>query len=178
MKVLFLVSFALVALLTVLGACGNNSTAPTSIPPTASTQPAQPDITPEFSLLPSPLPASPTSTPSAQPDVAIFQKYFKELGLGKLPAEVKDIPTDLQKNATIFTADDQICLYGEIILECQLRNTVYDVEAKKVVNEGGLPRPMTGGFAGWEPLTIPAGKYEYKVYVGDVLVAVFPFEVR
>jgi len=27
-------------------------------------------------------------------------------------------------------------------------------------------------------LTIPVGKYEYKVYVTDVLVAVFSFEVR
>ena len=98
--------------------------------------------------------------------------------MGKVPPGVKDFPTDLQKNATVFTAGDQICLYGEIILECQLRNTIYDVAADKVVNEGGLPKPMMGGFAGWEPLTIPVGKYEYKVYVGDVLVAVFPFEVR
>jgi len=127
---------------------------------------------------------TPSSTPpdgitlSEQPDTATFRKYFKELGLGKLPADVKDFPTNLQKNATIFTAGDQICLYGDIILECQLRNTVYDVVADNVINEGGLPKPMTGGFAGWEPLTIPVGEYEYKVYVNDVLVGVFPFEVR
>ena len=33
-------------------------------------------------------------------------------------------------------------------------------------------------YAGAEPLTVPVGTYEYKVYAGDVLVAVFPFEVR
>jgi len=175
MKNLFLFTLVLVLLLTVLGACGSNGTAPTLTPPIASTQPAPPDITPELSPLPSPLP---TSTPSVQPDIATFQKYFKELGLGKVPPGVKDFPTDLQKNATVFTTEDQICLYGEIILECMPRNTVCDSETGNVVSEGGLPRPMTGGFAGWEPLTIPAGKYEYKVYVDDVLVAVFPFEVR
>lgn len=123
---------------------------------------------------------APTTTPSAtlseQPDQATFQKYFSEMGLGKMPTNGK-FPQDLQRNATVFTTGDQICLYGNIILECQLRNTVYDVGAKKVIQEGGLPKPMTGGFAGWEPLTIPAGKYEYKVYITDVLVAVFPFEV-
>jgi hypothetical protein len=141
-------------------------------------QPAQPSTPPELSPLPSPLPVTVSATPSEQPDIATLRKYFKELGLGKLPAEVKDLPTELQKNAGVFTAGDQICLYGDIILECQLRNTVYDVIAGKVINEGGLPRPMTGGFAGWEPLTIPVGKYEYRVYVDDILVGVFPFEVR
>jgi hypothetical protein len=52
------------------------------------------------------------------------------------------------------------------------------VVVKKVIEEGGLPKPMTGGFARWKPLTISVGTYEYKVYVTDVLVAVFPFEVR
>jgi hypothetical protein len=125
-------------------------------------------------------PAS-TTTPSAmlseQPDKVTFQKYFSEMGLGKIPTDGK-FPQDLQRNATVFTAGDQICLYGNIILECQTRDAVYDVLAKKVIKEGGLPKPMTGGFAGWEPLTIPVGTYEYKVYVTDVLVAVFPFEVR
>lgn len=37
---------------------------------------------------------------------------------------------------------------------------------------------LKGSFGGWDPLDIPAGKYEYKVFVGDVLVAILPFEVR
>jgi hypothetical protein len=120
---------------------------------------------------------APSVTLSEQPDKVTFQKYFSEMGLGKIPTDGK-FPQDLQRNATVFTAGDQICLYGNIILECQTRDAVYDVLAKKVIQEGGLPKPMTGGFAGWEPLTIPVGTYEYKVYVTDILVAVFPFEVR
>lgn len=169
MKTFFLFSLTLVSLALGLSTCGGNDD-------TGSPSVQQTGL-PDLSSLPSPLP-SVTPALSEQPDMAAFQKYFKELGLGKVPPGVKDLPTELQKNATVFAAGDQICLYGEIILECQIRNTVYDVATGKIVNEGGLPRPMTGGFAGWEPLSIPVGKYEYKVYVEDVLVAVFPFEVR
>lgn len=131
----------------------------------------------EITVKPS-LSAAPSATLSEQPDAATFQKYFSELGIGKMPAEVKNPPLDLQPNVSVFTAGDQICLYGTIIQECQLRNAVYDVGAKKVIKEGGLPKPMTGSFAGWEPVDLPVGKYEYKIYVDDILVGVFPFEVR
>jgi len=140
-------------------------TAPTTSSPAPSTEPISPTSVPSVVL-------------SEQPDRATFQKYFSELGIGKMPAEVKNPPFDLQKNVNVFTAGDQLCLYGTIIQECQIRNAIYDVNAQKVVKTGGLPKPMTGGFAGWEPVDLPAGKYECKVYVGDALVGVFPFEVR
>jgi hypothetical protein len=122
-------------------------------------------------------PSTPSPTLSEQPNKATFQKYFSEMGLGTVPADATS-PQDLQRNVTFFTAGDQICLYFNIIQECQPRDAIYDVETKKVIKEGGLPKPMIGGVAGWAPLSIPTGKYEYKVYVGDVLVAVFPFEVH
>ncbi len=175
MKKVFIFALIVVSLLPGLSACDDDDGSP-STQPTASPT-VQPSASPDLSPLPSPLPTT-TPTLSEQPDIATLQKYFKELGLGKVLPEVKDFPTDLEKNATVFTAGDQICLYGEIILECQLRSAVYDVDTGKIVSEGGLPRPMIGGFAGWEPLTIPVGKYEYKVYVDDILVGVFPFEVR
>jgi len=142
---------------------GQPTSQPPASSPTASEQPA---------------PSTPSTGLSEQPDKATYQKYFSELGIGKMPAEVKNPPFDLQKNVSVFTAGDQICLYGTLTQECQIRNAIYDVNAQKVVKTGGLPKPMTGGFAGWEPVDLPAGKYEYKVYVGDALVGVFPFEVR
>lgn len=125
---------------------------------------------------------STSSTPSAptseQPDKATYQRYFSDMGLGKLPSGGQ-LPLDLQQNATVFTQGDQIGIYLSVIQEVQVRTAIYDVEAKKVVKEGGFPKPLTpSNYAGAEPLTIPSGKYEYKVYVSDVLVAVFPFEVR
>ena len=124
------------------------------------------------------LTTAPTSTLSEEPDKAAFSKYFSEMGMGKIPPN-GNFPTDLQKDAAVFTAGDRVSLYGNIILECQPRYTIYDVAAKKVVYEGGAPMPLTGGFGGADsPLDIPAGTYEYKVYVADVLVKVFPFEVR
>ena len=95
-----------------------------------------------------------------------------------MPAEIKDPSEDLQKNVSVFTANDEICLYGKAILECQIRSTIYDIVTGKVVREGGLPTSMLGGFATWDVVNLPAGKYEYKVYVNSILVGVFPFEVH
>jgi hypothetical protein len=145
---------------------------------TSSGQPTSPVPASSPTASEQPAPSTPSTGLSEQPDKATYQKYFSELGIGKMPAEVKNPPFDLQKNVSVFTTGDQICLYGTLTQECQIRNAIYDVSAKKVVKTGGLPKPMTGGFAGWEPVDLPAGKYEYKVYVGDALVGVFPFEVR
>ena len=154
-----------------------------SLPSTPSTAPSEQPTSPAPTPYPTtasgqPAPSIPTSGLSEQPDKATSQKYLSDLGIGKMPAEVKNPVLDLQKNVNVFTAGDQFCLYGTLIQECQIRNAIYDVNAQKVVKTGGLPKPMTGGFAGWEPVDLPAGKYEYKVYVGDALVGVFPFEVR
>lgn len=130
---------------------------------------------------------TPTSPPapqlSEQPDQATFRKYFSEMGLGKLPVGGQ-LPLDLQQNVNVFAPGDQICLYGTLIQEVQagqISAAIYDLGTKSFVGEKvGLPKPLSrGGFASTSgPTNLPAGKYEYKVYVGDVLVAVFPFEIR
>ena len=83
-----------------------------------------------------------------------------------------------EKNATVFSSGEQIALFFNSTQEVLVQWKIYDVQAKTVIKEGGFPRPLKGSYGGWEPLDIPAGKYEYKVYVGDVLVEIFPFEVR
>ncbi|HNY18927.1 MAG TPA: hypothetical protein PLQ28_06665 [Flexilinea sp.] len=152
----------------------NTSPAPTEAP-TAT----QPKITDTPAATQSNVEEKTTSAPasSEQPDEAMFKKYFSELGLGKIPPGGQ-LPLGLEKNATVFTSGDQIGLYGNILVECSPRNIIYDPQAQKTVREGGFPKPMKGGFAGGEALDLPAGKYEYKVYVDDTLVAVFPFEVK
>ncbi|MCX7911843.1 MAG: hypothetical protein N2506_02610 [Dehalococcoidales bacterium] len=175
--------------LPLLTAC-RASVSPASPKPSPQTPPP---ITSPAASAPSPSPVSPSSPaasssspassaaatgPSEQPDSAAFKRYFKELGLGRMPAEVTNPPEQLERNVHIFAAGDQICLYGEIIRECRLRTAIYETSVDKLVRESGLPQPMSGGFAGWEPVDLSPGEYEYRVYVGETLVAVFPFEVR
>jgi hypothetical protein len=127
---------------------------------------------------PSPTPTSnPLATRSEQPDKATFQKYFSEMGLGKCPADAKS-PQDIQRNVTTFTAGDYWTLYGTVIQEVQVSAKYYDVATKQSGDAPASPMPLkVGGFASSSTLTLPVGKYECKVYVANVLVAVFPFEV-
>ncbi len=107
-----------------------------------------------------------------------FQKYFSEMGLGRLPADAKS-PQELQRNVATFTAGDPLTLYGTAIQEVQVSAQYYNVATKQSADASAPPMPLkVGGFASSSILTLPVGKYEYKVYVANVLVAVFPFEVR
>jgi|WetSurMetagenome_2_1015567.scaffolds.fasta_scaffold691219_1 hypothetical protein len=171
---------AVMAMLLVSGsACGTKeetTTNPAATPFTTPTQSVTPSPSSTISAPTVTSSPSPSVILSEQPDTAARDKYFSELGVGRVPAGA-DSPIDLERNVTLFKTTDQICLYGTILVECQLISTMYDTDSNKVVEQGGLPKPMMGGFAGWEPMPVPAGKYEYKVYVGDALVGVFPFEV-
>jgi hypothetical protein len=114
-----------------------------------------------------------------QPDEATFKKYFSDMGLGKLPAGGQ-LPQDIQRNIHVFAPGDQICLYGTLTQEVIVSSAIYDSNSQKpVIEKHGYPRPMPpGGFAGSERIELPEGKYDYKVYAGDVLVAIFPIEIR
>ena len=109
--------------------------------------------------------------------MATYQKYFILLGIGKMPPVITDPAKELLQNVSVFKTTDLIALYGETIVECQIQSKFYDVAAGKVVHEGGLPQPILGGFATWDIVNLPIGHYEYKVYVDNILVGVFPFEV-
>jgi len=121
-----------------------------------------------------------STTLSEQPDKVTFQKYFSELGLGKLPANAKS-PADLQKNATIFASGENLVLYGSTIVpQVPISAKYYDVMTKQSITSSVAPpaQPKATDFSSWESVSLSSGRYELKVYVGDVLVAVFPFEIR
>ena len=127
---------------------------------------------------PSPTPtSSPLATLSEQPDEATFQKYFSEMGFGRMAPDAKS-PQDIQRNVTTFTAGDLLTLYGTVIQEVQVSAQYYSVATKQSVDALTSPMPLRfGGFASSSNPGLPVGKYECKVYGDDVLVAVFPFEV-
>jgi hypothetical protein len=118
---------------------------------------------------------------SEQPDEAAFKEYFSELGLGKLP-ENGSFPLDLKKGDNVFISNgkDQLVIYGNLLKDAKFSNAIYDVNAGKNIREKAeFPMVMKkGGFAGSEPVNIPSGLYEYKIWIGDKLVGVFSFEVK
>jgi len=127
---------------------------------------------------------APTPQLSEQPDQAIFSQYFKKLSIGKLPAQYvdsKDWPWRIE-NTNVFSRGDTMATQGEVVKEVQPSSKYYDVQAKIFVGEnvGGPMGPVLkpGGFAGTNKVDLPPGKYELKIYVGDKLVSVLPFEVR
>ncbi len=92
----------------------------------------------------SPPPATPpVSTLPEQPDKATFQKYFFDMGLGRLPADAKS-PQELQQNVATFTAGDQLTLYGTVIQEVQISARYYNVATKQSADAGGSPDTPEG----------------------------------
>ena len=120
---------------------------------------------------------------SEQPDKAKYDEYFTEFYLGKLPKGTDANPSNVPVKTTVFTSEDQFCTVWtqkKDIPAGSFSGAVYDTVAKKDF-EPKTAFPMAvnaGGHMGSQPLTYPPGKYEYKLYIDDLLVAVLPFEVR
>jgi len=67
------------------------------------------------------------------------------------------------------------------VLANTFSSAVYDVDAKQEIQPrgGAFPQAMgPGNSTGCQSLDQSAGKYEYKFYLNDDLVAVLPFEVK
>jgi len=149
---------------------------PTNTPyPTATLPP--PTDTPEPTATPAPEAA--TAGLSVQPDLATFQMYFSELGIGRLPAG-KELPAGLEQQVSVFAPGDQLCQYGTLVKEAQPAMEYYDVQARKPTGPRlKFPRSLLpGGFASCGPVVLAAREYELRLYVGEILVAVIPFRVQ
>jgi hypothetical protein len=121
---------------------------------------------------------------SEQPDKAKYDEYFSEYYLAKIPLGTEMSQSNLPvKTAVFITSEDQFGSNMSLkkdIPAGSLSGAVYDTVAKKDF-EPKTAFPMAlkaSNYAGFGPLKYPPGKYEYKVYVDDVLVVVIPFEVR
>ena len=119
---------------------------------------------------------------SEQPNQAKFNEYFTSAKLGKLPQGQKFDPFKVIQTS-IFLPTDQFCNLLEIkktIVSGSLAIAVYNTETKVDVNPKAVfPVELkSGGSIGCEDLNQSVGKYEYKIYVDDVLAVVLPFEVK
>jgi len=131
---------------------------------------------------------------SEQPDKAKYDEYFTDFYLGKLPKGTQFGPylggTQFDQNnmpvktAVFIASEDEFCGVGTLkkdIPQGNLYISVYDAEAKKdAITKAPFPQGLNAGDFGWadDPINFPAGKYEYKLYIDDVLAVVIPFEVH
>jgi len=133
--------------------------------------------------------ASVSETPSVdtnlseQPNRVKFNEFFSSIYLAKLPAGAKFEPSKIIKTSN-FVIGDQFCMSINMkkqVLANTFSSAVYDVDAKQEIQPrgGAFPQAMgPGNSTGCQSLDQSAGKYEYKFYLNDDLVAVLPFEVK
>lgn len=141
-------------------------------------------------------PAASQSLPAAtalseQPDQAVFNEYFSDVYLEKLPAGTSFSPGATVKTSIFnLSTGDKFCISVDAlkkISSSMFGEAVYDPNAKSYV----IPKRATGGPGfqagnnlGCEELLIGqnqylrAGNYEYKLYVNNILAAVLPFQVQ
>lgn len=119
---------------------------------------------------------------SGQPDKQKFDEYFTEAAVAKLPVGVEFSPFNVEKTSVI-NIGEQFCTTLSMkkqIPAGSFATAVYDVNAKQDVQpKSSFPQSIgPGGSIGCENLAWSVGKYEYKIYIDDVLAVVSPFEVK
>ena len=121
---------------------------------------------------------------SEQPNKAKYDEYFTEFYLAKLPLGTELSASNLPvKTAVFITSKDQFASVMSVkkdIPAGSMSGAIYDTVAKKDF-EPKTAFPMAlkaSNYTGSQPLKYPPGKYEYKVYIDDVLAVNIPFEVR
>jgi len=118
---------------------------------------------------------------SEKPDKAMFKEYFTRLRLGTVTEWPKEGPPPFQET-NLFKLGDQFCTDATVLKDVSLQGEIYDPYEEAVVmpRMSGGPSFKQGGNIGCSslPSELSAGKkYEYKIYIGDTLVAVLPFKV-
>ncbi|MDD5290482.1 MAG: hypothetical protein PHT40_04845 [Patescibacteria group bacterium] len=120
---------------------------------------------------------------SEQPNQAKFNEYFTNAFIAKLPVGAEFNPRKIIKT-NVLAAGEQFCTSMDMkkqIPASTLSSAIYDVNAKQDTQSRGGAFPQAlgpGNSIGCEPLSVPAGKYEYKIYLNDDLVINLPFEVK
>lgn len=127
---------------------------------------------------------SPRPSPSDIPNTPKFNEYFSDFYLGKMDIG-KVIGTDgfPTRTSTFTKGKDLFCSMMSIkkaIAAGRVANAIYDVTAKAYVQPRTyFPGEITaGGSGGCSSLDQPIGRYENRIYIDDVLVAVLAFEVK
>jgi len=103
--------------------------------------------------------------------------------LEKLPAGKKAGKSNVPVKTAVFTSGDQLCtnaIVVKTIPKGSFASVIYDVGAMKDVQpkKSSQYSLNPGTIFGCRPLNLTAGKYEYKAYIGSMLVVVLPFDFK
>lgn len=126
---------------------------------------------------------SPSPKSSDLPNTAKFNEYFSDFYLGKMDIG-KVIGTDgFPTKTTLFTKGvDLFCTMISIkktIAAGHVASDIYDAVSKTMVQpKSTFGELAVGGSGGCSSLDQSPGKYEDRLYIDDVLVAVLPYEVK
>jgi len=117
-----------------------------------------------------------------RPNTEKFNEYFKEVYLAKLPAGAEFDPFGIIKTTT-FTAGEKFCQSLSMkkdIPANSIGSEVYNITTGQIVQpKSTFPQALQqGGSVGCEDLQYSVGKYEMKLYIDDILVAILPFEIK
>jgi len=120
---------------------------------------------------------------SEQPNNAKFDEYLRSVYLGKLPVGQDLGPGIVPQVTLVFQEGDQFCTVLEpkkTIGAGAYASAIYDLNAKEYIKpKVAFPGSFDlGTNVGCGDIPVPAGKYEYKAYLNNTLVAVIPFEVK
>lgn len=121
---------------------------------------------------------------SEQPNQAKYDEYLTSFYLGRM-AIGKAIGTDgFPVQTNLFTKGaDKFCTMMELkktVMSGHVAIAIYDTVSKSY-QQAKAVFPMelkAGGVGGCDNLYQPVGKFEYKLYLDDVLAVVLPFEVK
>ncbi len=125
-----------------------------------------------------------TAALSEQPNAAKFSEYFSQFELEKLPAGKRASSSSVPVKTAVFTSGEQLCtnamVVNKTIPKGSFASAIYDVGAMKDIQpKRTSPYALSPGVNfGCRALNLSAGKYEYKAYIGDVLVVVSPFAIK
>ncbi len=114
-----------------------------------------------------------------QPDEITFGQYFSEFYLTRTEPYPRFEEGEKLEPTNIFKPDDWFCLYGTSTKEVGFFIIVLNAETKENIPGHDIRYPpKLGKFAVGGSLDLPIGSYELRVYVEDILVKVFPLEVK
>lgn len=122
-----------------------------------------------------------TSTTVQEINQTLFNEYFSELTTAKIPSDVKEGEEPQPIKTQIYTTKDQLCLIGVANKDIPV-NTIatkfYSRDPEYLIGE--IPFGLEvrqGNFSTCNNTPLPIGKYSLKIFIGDDLISVLPFDI-